>query len=186
MKNFFREHELLIPALTLVALGFVARLLPHPPNFAPIGAVAIFSGLYLPRRFAILLPITAMLASDFLIGFYSFPIMLSVYGSFALMGAIGLLVRRRKTFPTVVAGTLVGSVAFFLITNAAVWAFGTMYPHSAGGLLQSYAMAIPFFRNSLLGDLFYTGVLAGSMEWIVAHVMIRKLGIKKRFAERTA
>ena len=185
--SFNSEDDLLIPSLTLVLLGFAARMLPHPANFAPIGAIAIFGGLYLPRRLAIVLPLVAMLASDFLIGFYSFPIMLSVYGSFALAAAIGLAVRDRKSFPTVISGTLAGSIVFFLITNAAVWAFGTMYTHDFTGLIQSYTMAIPFFRNSVLGDLFYTGALVGNMEWVSAYsTALRLRKREKRFATRTA
>ena len=148
----------------LIFLGFTARLFPHAPNFAPIGALALFSGLYLPRKWAFVLPLFIMFLSDLVIGFYNPAIMLSVYGSFVIIAGIGLLVKRKKQFSTVLLGTLSGSILFFLITNAAVWAFGTMYPHSTYGLLQSYTMAIPFFKNSLLGDLFYTGVLVGVVE----------------------
>lgn len=151
-------------AVLLIALGFVARLLPHPANFAPIGAIAIFAGLYLPKRWAIVLPLCAMFVSDIFIGFYTWQIMLSVYGSFILTGVIGLLVRKNKKFHTIVGGTLLGSIIFFAITNFAVWAFGTMYAHNFAGLMQCYAMAIPFFKNTLLGDLFYTGILVGAFE----------------------
>jgi hypothetical protein len=67
---------------------------------------------------------------------------------------------------TVASGTLSASIIFFIITNYAVWAFGTMYPHTVNGLFQSYMMALPFFKNSVLGDMFYTGMLVGSMEAI--------------------
>jgi len=90
--------------------------------------------------------------------------MLSVYSGFIIMGLIGLAVRRNKKLSTVLGGTILGSVIFYLLTNGAVWAFGSLYPHTAAGLLQSYYLAIPFFRNSLLGDLFYTGVLVGAYE----------------------
>ncbi len=154
----------LFPAFILITLGIAARFLPHPANFAPIGAIAIFSGIYLPKKWAIVLPLAAMFFSDLFIGFYSWPIMLSVYVSFAIMGLIGLLVRKNKRLATVLGGTILGSVIFYLLTNAAVWAFGSLYPPTAAGLLQSYYLAIPFFRNSLLGDLFYTGVLVGAYE----------------------
>jgi len=150
----------------LVVFGLVLHLLPHPANFVPIGAIALFSGLYLPKRFALIVPLIAIFISDLFIGFYSPKLMIAVYGSFLLMGIIGLLVRRHKTLTTVIGGTLFASVLFFLITNAAVWAFGTMYTHDITGLMQSYTMAIPFFRNSLLGDLFYVGVLVGGFELV--------------------
>ncbi|MFA6306489.1 MAG: DUF6580 family putative transport protein [Patescibacteria group bacterium] len=157
-----------LPALVLIILGIAARFLPHPANFAPIGAIAIFSGLYLPKKWALILPLAAMFFSDLFIGFYGWPIMLSVYSSFTVMGLIGLLVRRNKKLSTVLGGTILGSVIFYLMTNGAVWAFGSLYPQTAAGLLQSYYMAVPFFRNSLLGDLFYTGALVGACEFSLA------------------
>jgi len=159
--------------LLLVILGISARFLPHPANFAPIGAIALFGGLYLPKRYAIILPLIAMLISDIFIGFYSWQIMLSVYVCFGLTGLSGLFIRNHKNFFSVVSVTLLSSVSFFLITNAAVWAFGTMYTHNFAGLMQSYVMAIPFFRNSLLGDLFYVGVLVGGYEAV--KILITKM-----------
>jgi hypothetical protein len=153
-----------LPVFILITLGIAARFLPHPANFAPIGAIAIFSGLYLPKKWAIVLPLAAVFFSDIFIGFYSLPIMLSVYGGFVIMGLIGLAVRQNKKLSTVLGGTILGSIIFYLVTNGAVWAFGSLYAHNLAGLMQSYIMAIPFFRNSLLGDLFYTGVLVGAYE----------------------
>lgn len=167
MTNSLTKHTTLPAIVLLVLLGFAARLLPHPANFAPISAIALFGALYLPKRLAVIVPLAAVVASDLIIGFYSLPIMASVYGSFVLTSLIGLLIRNRRTFGTVVLATLSSSVLFFLITNAAVWAFGTMYPHTGAGLIQSYVMAIPFFRNSLLGDLFYTAVLIGGFEALI-------------------
>jgi len=158
----------LLPALILIILGIAARFLPHPANFAPIGAIAIFSGLYLPRKWAVILPLAAMFFSDIFIGFYSLPIMLTVYASFTAMGLIGLIIRKHKKLSTVLGGTVLGGVIFYLATNGAVWAFGTLYPHTLAGLTQCYYMAIPFFRNSLLGDLFYTGILVGAYEACLA------------------
>ncbi|MBI2436321.1 MAG: hypothetical protein HYV41_01065 [Candidatus Magasanikbacteria bacterium] len=160
-----RKYTLLIA--TLIIFGLSMRLLPHPANFTPIGALALFGSLYLPRRWALIVPLGALLLSDAIIGFYSSKIMISVYLSFALVGFIGLWVREHKSFTTVFGGTVLGSIFFFLITNTAVWAFGTMYTLDFSGLMQSYYMALPFFRNSLLGDLFYTAVLVGVVEMVM-------------------
>lgn len=159
----------------LVFFGFAARLLPHPANFAPIGALALFGGMYLSKRLALILPLGAMFVSDVFIGFYDWRIMLSVYASFFLMGCIGLLVRRQKNIFTIGIGTLSGSLLFFLITNAAVWAFGTMYVPTLAGLKASYIAAIPFFRNSVLGDLFYTGVLVGGFEMVASLMQLKRI-----------
>ena len=152
-------------AVLLIIFALVSRLLPHPPNFAPIAAVAIFGAFYLPRRLALVLPLTALFISDVFIGFYSLPLMIAVYGSFALVGFIALMMRKEKSAGTIFGITLLGSILFFLITNAAVWAFGSMYAPGVPGLMQSYAMAVPFFRNTLLGDLFYVGAFVSIAEF---------------------
>jgi len=165
MKNqLFNSKNL--PIYILLTLGMVARLLPHAPNFTPIGAIAIFGGLYLPKRLSIALPLLVMLASDIFIGFYDWKIMLSVYLGFVIVSLIALVIRKNPSFIKITASTLLGSTIFFLITNLAVWLFGTMYQFNLTGLLNCYYMAIPFFRNSLLGDIFYTGVLVGGYELI--------------------
>jgi len=151
---------------SLLLLGIISRFLPHPHNFAPIGGIAIFSGLYLPKKWSISIPLAAMFISDLFIGFYDWKIILSVYISFALMAGIGLMIRQNKTLVTVIGGTLLGSILFYIITNFTVWAFGTMYAHDLAGLFHCYYMAIPFFRNSALGDMFYTGIFVGAYEFI--------------------
>lgn len=151
-------------AYLLIGLAVVLRIMPHAPNFAPIAALALFGGVYLNRRFALIIPLAALVISDFFIGFYSYKIMLSVYLSFAMIGLGGIWLRRHKRVGPVVGATLAGSTLFFLVTNLAVWAFGSLYPPTLAGLLASYTMALPFFKNTLLGDLFYTGVLFGSYE----------------------
>ena len=161
------KQKSFIAILLLLILGVVTRFLPHPANFTAIGAIALFGGLYLPKKWAILAPLAIMLTSDIFIGFYSIQIMTSVYLGFVIIGLIGLKVRKNKKFSTVLGGTLLGSILFFLLTNLAVWMFGTMYTHNLSGLMQSYYMAIPFFKNSLMANLIYTGILVGSYEFIL-------------------
>jgi hypothetical protein len=150
--------------LGLIILAIASRLLSHPANFAPIGALAIFAGAYLHDRRSILIVLAALFISDIFIGFYHPMIMLSVYGGFAITYFISRYTLRSVNFARVLATTLTGSILFYIITNFAVWAFGTMYPHSLSGLIASYTMALPFFRNSLAGDIFYTGVLFSAVE----------------------
>lgn len=153
----------------LLLLGAVARFLPHPANFAPIGALGIFAGLYAKNwRQGIALPLTARLISDALIGFFSPGVMASVYSATLFGTLLGMWIKKRKTVFTVAGATVIGAVVFFLLTNFAVWLFDGLYPSNLPGLLKSYTMALPFFRNSLLGDLFYTGVLVGGYETALA------------------
>ncbi len=168
----------------LILLGVVLRFLPHPANFAPIAAIGLFSGCYLRRRFAFILPLAAMLISDIFIGFYSWQVMVSVYLSFALVGLIGIWLKDHKSFTTVAGGTLLGSVIFFLVTNFAVWAFWPMYPHTWAGLVACYAAAIPFFKNTLMGNFFYVGVLFGSYELV--RLWLRRRQERRALAGGTA
>lgn len=151
----------------LILLAIAGRFFPHPANATPIAAVAIFSGLYLRHRLGIIIPLAAMLLSDAVIGFYSLPIMLSVYGSFALVGFMGLWARKRKSVFTIGAITISSSALFFLITNFAVWQFGAMYARTWAGLMESYAAGLPFWRNMLAGDAVYTAILIGCYEFVM-------------------
>lgn len=162
MKKFVTPEIVL--GVALVILGAFARLIPHPANFAPLGAIAIFSGLFLPRKLALWLPLVALFVSDVFIGFYMWEIMVTVYASILLTTFMATKISPK--FAPVTGLTLAGAIFFFLTTNAAVWAFGTMYTHNFTGLIQSYTMALPFFRNSLMGDLFFTGILVGSYQII--------------------
>lgn len=151
-------------AYFLILLGAVLRVLPHPANFAPIAAIALFGAVYVKdRRIALLLPLGAMLVSDIFIGFDSFTMRMVVYGSFMLSGLIGLWVRNHKNVFSVIGGSILGSILFYLITNL-VWLYPEMYPQTLAGQIASYTNALPFFRNTFFGDLFYTGVFFGIYE----------------------
>lgn len=145
--------------LTAITFAVLMRLVPHPANVAPVAALALFSGAYLDRRLTLLIPLAAMMVSDAIIGFHG--LIPFTWGSFLLVGAVGWWVRRRIGFTRIVLGSLFGSVLFYAITNWAVWAFTPLYTKNLSGLLQSYILALPFFRNTLLGDLAYVGIFFG-------------------------
>lgn len=163
--------------LFIILIAVVARLVPHIPNFTPIAATALFGAVYLPRKYAFIIPLSAMLISDFFIGFHS--TMIYVYGSFILITLIGLWIRTHKSPQAVIGGALSSSVLFFLITNFGVWAAGG-YARDISGLATSYIMGIPFFRPTLLGDLFYTGVFFGGYELVTRFVKSHKLAFTSR------
>ncbi|HXH92335.1 MAG TPA: DUF6580 family putative transport protein [Thermoanaerobaculia bacterium] len=148
-------------SLALVVAGVVLRIIPHPWNFAPVGAIALFAGAHFERRsWAIAVPLLTMLAGDAIIGFHS--LMPFVYLSYALIAAIGMLLRGRRTsLPAVGGGFLVSSTIFYLITNFAVWMMGTMYAKTAAGLVACYVAAIPFYGNTLASDAIYTAAFFG-------------------------
>lgn len=145
---------------SMIFAAAASRLVPHPPNLTAITAIALFGSAYLSdRRMAFALPLTALLLSDALLGFYDH--MEIVYGSFALIVAIGLLLRRRRTVPMVGATVLTSSVLFFVLTNLGVWATSGLYPPTMTGLVACYTAALPFFRNMLVGDVVYALALFG-------------------------
>lgn len=146
-------------AFTLIALAVGLRLLPHPANFAPVGAIAIFGGAILPRKIGVWTPLLAMVVSDLVIGFYdTMPITWACFALIALASSYWL----KK--PTLLRGatlTMGSSLFFFTVTNFAVWVWSGMYSHSWNGLAQCYAMALPFFRNTAVSDLIYSASLFG-------------------------
>lgn len=151
-------------ALGVGALAILARVLPHAPNFVPIGALALFAGARLPKRWGFVLLLIVMLLSDALIGFYSLRLMAVVYLSFLAMVGIGYWVRKKVSVWRVGAGAVGGSVLFFLVTNFSVWAFSSWYPPTLEGLLAAYTMGLPFFKMTVLGNLFYSTLIFGAYE----------------------
>ncbi len=165
--------------LALVAFGVVSRFLPHLPNFAPIAAIALFAGVFLPRRLAILLPLAAMVISDLFIGFHG--LIFWTWGSFLAIGLFSTFVLRKNyNLTTILASSIGASVFFYLVTNFGVWAEGLLYPPTMAGLASSYVNALPFFRNTLMGDLFYVSVLFGAYE--LAILFARQLKSKLSYA----
>lgn len=147
-------------ALVLILTAILLRLAPHPPNFAPIAAVAIFGGALLSRRLGLIVPLAAIVATDFIIGTHD--LILVTWGSYALIAlASSLWLRRKLSFMRGAALTLSASVFFFVTTNFAVWLTSGMYERSWAGLSQCFTLALPFFRNTLASDLIYTAALFG-------------------------
>lgn len=158
----------------LIGMIFAAaatRLVPHPPNFESIGAIALFAGAHFDdKRWAFVLPLAAMLLSDAVIGFHSQ--MAGVYGTFALVVCLGFLLRERRTALKVTGAAVASSVLFFVVTNFGVWAFDSLYPRTFEGLVICYIAAIPFFGATLAGTLFYTAVLFGGFALVERRIAI--------------
>jgi hypothetical protein len=150
----------ILTLLAAIVAAAALRLVPHPPNFTPIAAMALFSGAYFGRRsIAFAAPLAAMLLSDAIIGFHSG--MLFVYAGVALIVLLGQAALTRVTLLRVGGAALAGSILFFAISNLGTWLLSGMYPLDASGLAACYVAAIPFFQNTLAGDLFYSGLLFG-------------------------
>ena len=178
-----QKLNLKFPVLCMLLLLAVAsRLIPHPANFAPMGAMALFGSAYFNRKYlALLLPLLATWLSDLFInnviyvqyypkftwfyeGFYW------QYGTYVLIGLLGLLIFNKVNLKRVLTGSLVSALVFLIITNFGCWIGSTIYPQNLTGLMECYAMGIPFLKGTLLGDLFYCGILFGSFEFIKVKV----------------
>lgn len=147
-------------ALVLITLAAALRIAPHPWNFTPVGAMALFSGAILKdRRLAFLFPLLALFLGDVFIGFHK--LIFVVYASFLINVAIGLWLRDRRTIARISLATILGAIQFFLVTNFAVWQSLGAYPHTASGLLTCYISGIPFVWNTLAGDALYVVLLFG-------------------------
>jgi hypothetical protein len=167
----------LVPFLFLT-IGLLARFLPHPANFAPVAAIALFSARYLPKKLAFILPLSIMFISDLFLGFYGLE-MIFVYGSFVLAGIIGLLSRHQKISSFIPFSSFSSSIIFFLVTNFGVWLTTTMYAKNLVGLSSCFILAIPFFRNTLVSDLLYTTIFVGGYE--IAFILGKKFLSHQKF-----
>jgi hypothetical protein len=146
--------------LAVIAAAAALRLAPHPLNFSPIAAMGLFGGAYLTQRWAgFLAPLGALFVSDLVLGFY--PHMEFIYGAMAVSVCLGWLLRQSRSPARIAGAALASSAAFFVISNFSVWALWNTYPRTLAGLEACYVAAIPFFQNTVVGDLFFSALLFG-------------------------
>ena len=156
--------------VTFLLFAAIVRILPHPWNFTPIGAMALFGGAKLNRGWqAFLFPLTGLFLGDLFVGFHR--LMPIVYFSFCVSVLIGMAFRCKQSAGPLSLATLLGAIQFFLITNFGMWAMSTMpiYPKTFAGLVSCYVAGIPYFGNTLLGDAFYAALLFGGFA-LVEHL----------------
>ena len=152
------KNKLLI-SLILILAGVLLRLGPHIPNATPVAAIALLASAYLSWKHSLFVVTSIMIITDSVLGFHS--TMLWVYASFGLIAMLAWLLRKNINIKNVVFFSLSGSLLFFLITNFGVWISTSMYDKTLPGLVECYTLAIPFFRNTILGDVFYSLLLFG-------------------------
>ena len=168
-KQFFNSRFWFVASLIFTVAIF--RLVPHWPNFTPVAAMALFGGAIFGKKYlAFIIPLAAMLISDMIIGFHAS--MWAVYLSFAITVVLGIVISRKPGWISIAVASVSSTILFFLITNFASWIASPFYPQNMTGLTQCYAAGlaflndgkygISFFMNSLLGDLFYNGMLFGA------------------------
>jgi hypothetical protein len=160
-----KHEETIFRAMFIVGMilfAAIMRIVPHPWNLAPVGAMALFSGAVIRNRvMAFVFPLVAMLAGDVFVGFHI--LMPVVYASFVISTAVGFWVRECRSAVRLGGVVLLGAIQFFLITNFGVWAFSNFYPKTCAGLMACYAAGVPFFWNTLAGDVCYSALLFGGL-----------------------
>jgi len=171
-----RAQNLKLQLITISGIIFalaIFRLLPHLPNVSPVAAMALFGGAYFAdKRMAFIVPFVALFLSDLILGLHNS--MIFVYAGFALTVAIGFLLRNRVSMTNTAFAMVVSSLLFFLLTNFGAWMMSGIYPQTAEGLMQAYAAGIPFFQNSLLGNLVFAAVIFGAYHLLQENVAVFK------------
>ena len=162
-------------ALSLTVLGALARLAPHPPNFAPVGSTGLFAGARLPVWQAYLVPLAMMAITDPIMASYYHvaafsKFQLFIYASFLISVWLGRWLRASQSISRIAAFSVLNSIQFFLVTNFGSWLWFQTYPRTVSGLADCYIAAIPFFGWTLASDLLYTGVLFGLYAWLTRTV----------------
>ncbi len=161
--------------VSMIFIAAIARLIPHPWNFTPIAAMALFGGVYFSNKLqAFAVTILSLLLSDVLTIVFinnSFTSLskymvslgeLSIIAGFIITVSLGIIISNRTSVRNLIGASHCSSVIFFLLTNMAVWNNDPLYPQNFSGLIACYVAGLPFFRNEILGDLFYTAVLFSS------------------------
>jgi len=156
------NHTRLMVLVGMILSAAASRLIPHPPDFSPVAAMALFAGAsFADKRAAFLVPLAGLLLSDLVLGFYEItPI---VYAGFALIVCFGFWVRRKRTVARIAVAAASSAAVFFAVANFGVWAIEHQYPKTPAGLAECYVAAIPFFQNMLLSNLLYSGLLFGGL-----------------------
>lgn len=175
-----KKSVLVISVLIIIAA--LSRLMPHTPNFTPIGATALFGAAYFTKKYwAILIPLIALWASDLILNnvFYAqwydgFAWMttgfLWIIGAFTLIAILGMIVLKKDINPAnLLMTSFSASSIFFLVTNFGSWMSSAIYPKTAEGLMACYTAGVPFFWNTVAGDLFYVAVLFGAYEFVKSY-----------------
>jgi hypothetical protein len=146
--------------VSMILCAALSRLIPHPPNFTAVGALALFGGVQLSRRGpAFLAPLGALILSDLMLGLH--PLIPWVYGSFCLVVGLGMCVPKEAKPCQIALASLAGSLLFYFVTNFGVWVMLDTYPQTALGLLECYVAGLPSLVNTALGDLCYSALLFG-------------------------
>ena len=176
-----RTQGLRTQLITISAIIFALalfRLLPHWPNVSPVAAMALFGGAYFAdKRLAFIVPFVALFLSDLVLGLHNS--MIFVYAGFALTVAIGFMLKNKITLTNTSFAVVASSILFFILTNFGAWLTSALYAKTAEGLMQAFVAGIPFFQNSLLGNLVYAAVIFSGYHLLQNNIAALKESVSK-------
>lgn len=161
MRRMNEKRFAMFAAVVLVGMAAASRAIPHPWNFTPMIAVALFGGARLRPGGAVAALVACLVAGDLAIGAFPYDGMAWVYGPMIAITLGGRWLAARRGVAPAIVGALAAGAFFFVASNLGVWIGGALYPHTAQGLVDCYAAAVPFYRNQVVGDLIFTGALFG-------------------------
>jgi hypothetical protein len=159
-------------ALSLIVIGILLRFAPHAPNFTPVAAIALFSGAYLKKKYAVIVPLLLMAISDLFIGMHN--AVLFTWGGFTLAAILGFWVKKHKNTFGIAMMSVASSIVFYIVSNFGVWVMG-WYPPTLKGLLDCYIMGLPFLRNFTIATIVYAAVFFGAYELVARSIRNTKL-----------
>ena len=157
--------------ISLIIVGILSRLIVHVPNYTPVLSVALFSGVYLNKRYAIAAPLMLMIVSDLILGWHD--TIAYTWGSMVLIALIGVWGKNYKNIAFVVVASVISSILFFVVTNFGSWL--VLYPRTLRGFVECYAAAIPFFKSTLVSTLLYSCAMFGVYELVASRVRNTRL-----------
>ena len=153
-------------AVVILTLAVLSRFIDHAPNFTPTIALALFGGVYLPKKYTIVVPFLFMFLSDLYLGFHD--TMFYTWGSVVLISMLGVWMRKYNKFSNFLFAGVGSAIVFFVITNLGAWP--TLYPMTWQGLSECFVAAIPFFRNTFVSTVVYSTVLYGTYEIVASQL----------------
>jgi len=154
-----------------IILGVLTRIIPHPPNFTAVGAVALFGGAFFSnKKLSFLIPISIMLISDLILGY---SMNLAVYISFMIMVCCGFFLKHNQNGLRIINITILGSLIFFIVTNLSVFLTSSLYLKNIIGLIECYTLAIPFFLNTIIGNIIYALIMFYGFNAIKSKILVK-------------
>ncbi len=177
--NMKKNQKWTLAATVIIVVAAISRLLPHPDNVTPIASMALFGGAYFGRKYMMfLVPFAALLLSDIVLnntilrGFYPdqtgfifiAPYMIWGYLAFGIVVCLGYLLKNKVTVLNVMGITLISSLIFFFLTNYGFWLQFAPEKNMVT-LGATFTAGVPFFRNTIIGNLFFSLLLFGGFEY---------------------